>query len=221
MNDFKDIRVFYKKTGRLKYISHLDINRCMQRALKRAGLPVWYTQGFNTHIYLTFALPLSLGYESNYEVMDFRLIEEVPFEEVKQRMNEALPEGLEVFRVVEKRDKVDTIAAACYQIRLYGDDLQELETAWTDFLSEPWIEVEKKTKKGTMKTLDLKPALLEREIKELPGQTELTLLLPCSSSDTVNPLLIWGAYGRFIGREIPSPQVTRMDVYTADGKPFC
>ena len=54
-----NIRVFYHKTSRAKYISHLDIMRCMQRAVVRAGLPVWYTEGFNPHIYLTFSLPLS------------------------------------------------------------------------------------------------------------------------------------------------------------------
>ena len=73
-----NIRVFYNKTQRAKYISHLDINRCMQRALKRSGLPVWYTEGFHTHIYVTFALPTPLGFESMYEAMDFRLIEELP-----------------------------------------------------------------------------------------------------------------------------------------------
>ncbi len=53
------VRAFYKKTGRLKYISHLDINRCMQRAIKMSGLPVWYTEGFNPHAYVTFASALT------------------------------------------------------------------------------------------------------------------------------------------------------------------
>ncbi|WP_159427374.1 TIGR03936 family radical SAM-associated protein [Massilioclostridium coli] len=218
MNDFKDIRVFYKKTGRLKYISHLDINRCMQRALKRAGLPVWYTQGFNTHIYLTFALPLSLGYESNYEVMDFRLIEEVSFEEVKQRMNEALPEGLEVFRVAEKRDKVDTIAAACYQIRLYGDDLQELETSWTDFLSEPWIEVEKKTKKG-MKRIDIKPELLESQY-QLDGDCLLWKVKLPAGANNINPSLYLDEFCKTYPNIMTHCDVLRTDILRSDGKRF-
>ena len=75
---FIDYRVFYTKTGRLKYISHLDVNRLMQRALKRSGLPVWYSEGFNPHIYITFALPLALGLESRYEIMDFRLTANLP-----------------------------------------------------------------------------------------------------------------------------------------------
>ena len=86
-----DVRIFFSKTGRARYISHLDLNRCMQRALKRSGLPVVYTQGFNPHIRNTFALPLSLGYEGETETMDFRLEPELPLEEVARRLRESLP----------------------------------------------------------------------------------------------------------------------------------
>ena len=56
----KTVRVFFAKEGRLKYISHLDVTRCLARVFKRSRLPIWYTQGFNPHAYLTFALPLPL-----------------------------------------------------------------------------------------------------------------------------------------------------------------
>ena len=76
-NGFYTVRAFYRKEGRIKYISHLDMNRCISRDLKRSGLPVWHTLGFNSHIYLTFALPLSLGYESLCDSFDFRLTREM------------------------------------------------------------------------------------------------------------------------------------------------
>ncbi|MBQ9964192.1 MAG: DUF2344 domain-containing protein, partial [Clostridia bacterium] len=57
------MRITFSKTGSARYISHLDLNRTMTRAVRRAGLPIWYTEGFNRHPYLTFAAPLSLGYE--------------------------------------------------------------------------------------------------------------------------------------------------------------
>ena len=56
-----DVRLWFQKCGDARYISHLDLSRCMQRALKRSGLPIWYTEGFNPHAYVTFALPLSMG----------------------------------------------------------------------------------------------------------------------------------------------------------------
>ena len=86
-----NVRVFYTKTGRARFISHLDMMRFMTRALKRSGLPVWYTEGFNRHIYTTFALPLSLGFESMCEFMDFRLLpDEFDMEEVATRLNACL-----------------------------------------------------------------------------------------------------------------------------------
>ena len=68
----REVRLRFSKTGRLKYISHLDINRAMSRALKRAGIPLWYTEGFNPHPYMSFSLPLSLGVESLCESVDLR-----------------------------------------------------------------------------------------------------------------------------------------------------
>lgn len=113
-----NVRVFYHKTGRAKYISHLDIMRCMQRAVVRAGLPVWYTEGFNPHIYLTFSLPLSLGYESESEVMDFRLIDDgYPLDEVTVRLNRSLPPDIRVVRTASPVNKPEGIAAAVYEIK--------------------------------------------------------------------------------------------------------
>ncbi len=71
---------FYKKVGDARYISHLDLSRFMQRSLKRTGLPLWHTEGFNPHPYVTFALPLSVGQSGQRETMDFRLVSPVPTE---------------------------------------------------------------------------------------------------------------------------------------------
>ena len=64
----REVRLRFSKTGRLKYISHLDINRAMSRALKRAQIPLWYTEGFNPHPYMSFSLPLSLAKALIYEL---------------------------------------------------------------------------------------------------------------------------------------------------------
>lgn len=82
VKEFRTIRLVFSKTGRARYMSHLDLNRAMIRALRRAKLPVWYTEGFNRHPYVTFAAPLSLGYEGLHETMDLRLEEDVPMEEL-------------------------------------------------------------------------------------------------------------------------------------------
>ena len=82
-------RAVFRKYDRAKFISHLDLYRCMQRAFKRSSLSVWYTEGFNPHLYLMFPLPLSLGYESDCEIIDFSLTEELDNEYVKNKLNSA------------------------------------------------------------------------------------------------------------------------------------
>jgi hypothetical protein len=79
----KNVRLFYTKHSRMRFVSHLDMTRFMSRIIRRAKLPVWYTEGFNPHLYLTFALPLSLGMESEYEICDIRLTDdEFPIDEI-------------------------------------------------------------------------------------------------------------------------------------------
>ena len=80
----KNVRVWFEKKGSVRYISHLDLTRCMARGLKLSQLPVWYTEGFNPRIYMTYAMPLSLGVCGERECMDIRLTEELPLEQQEQ-----------------------------------------------------------------------------------------------------------------------------------------
>lgn len=112
VKDFKTIRLVFSKTGRAVYISHLDLNRAMIRAVRRAALPIWYTEGFNRHPYVTFAAPLSLGYEGLHETMDLRLEEDMPMEELTSRLNAVLPEGLAALSAAEAVRKAGEVAAA-------------------------------------------------------------------------------------------------------------
>ena len=86
----KSTRIWFHKFGTAKYISHLDLNRCVARAFHKAKLPMWYTEGFNPHAFVTFALPLSLGVEGKHESMDIRLLEDMPKEEIIHRLNDYL-----------------------------------------------------------------------------------------------------------------------------------
>ena len=144
------VRVFYRKLGRIKYISHLDMVRCISRALKRSGLPVWHTLGFHPHVYLTFALPLALGYESTCESMDFRLTGELPMEEVVERLNAVLPEGVRCYRAAPAGQKPEAIAWADYEITQEFDGMTaeaaaEKFAAWRNRETVPVV---KKGKKG-------------------------------------------------------------------------
>ena len=114
----KIVRVFFSKTGPAVFISHLDLMRAMQRALKRAGLPVWYTEGYNPHIYLTFALPISLGFEGLRESMDLKVADEVDITGFGARLAPCLPEGIGLVGVDYPVMKPAEIAFARYRIAI-------------------------------------------------------------------------------------------------------
>ncbi len=96
-------RLLFAKTGRAVYISHLDLMRTFPRAFLRAGLEVKQTEGFNQHSFVSIALPLSLGYSSRCELLEFELLSQVPLEEVPERMNRVLPEGITVLSCYESQ----------------------------------------------------------------------------------------------------------------------
>ena len=131
----------------------------MARAVRRAGIPLWYTEGFNRHPYITFASPLSLGFESLCESMDIRLVEDMTMDELVRRLNSVLPAGLEVIKAGEPVMKPKEIAFAAYRIAFQNSGFADFMENIKEFLSRQSIEVLKKTKKGDLKKVDLKPAL--------------------------------------------------------------
>ena len=141
----KNVRVFYRKFGSCKYISHLDTNRVMLRAIGKSGLNIWRTEGFNQHAYITFALPLSLGFGSECESMDFRVLDDnEDLSAIPERLNACLPEGIRVFRCAESVHKPAAIDSAKYAVRLEpmteGEiSFKELKEKLTAFVSLPEI----------------------------------------------------------------------------------
>ena len=216
-------RIFFKKFGPCKYISHLDLNRVMLRAVGRSGIDVWHTEGFNQHVYITFALPLSLGYASTCESMDFRLLNDnEDMVAVPAKLNAYLPEGLIVTRCVEAVMKPAAIASASYDIILEpmndGEiSFEELSEKLGAFLNLPEIIVSKKTKKGS-KDVDLKGYILAYEM--IPDEkTRFTLTLPAGGSLNINPSLLINALAEYIGVELYA-EVTRTGVFAEGGGDF-
>ncbi len=212
MNIVETVRVRFSKTGRAKYISHLDLMRTMTRVLRRAQIPLWYTEGFSKHPYITFAAPLSLGYEGLCEYMDFRLEEEMPMEEIVSRLNSSMPEGIVVSDAAPAVMKVGSIAASRWEIHFSAELLPQLE----EVLSCETIEVQKRTKKKTMKTLDIKPFISDVDIRTEGDRGIVTLTLPMGEQ-SINPsLLLTAAFGD----NAVDVAVTRLAVYNSEGKVF-
>ncbi len=209
----KTVRLLFSKTGRAKYISHLDLNRAVIRAVRRAHIPLWYTEGFNRHPYITFAAPLSLGFESVGEILELRLTEEMPLQEVTDRVNVALPEGLRILETFEAVKKVRELASARYTITLSCED-EKVKS----FLVQPEILVEKRTKKKEIKQIDIRPAFADAVVTDTKDGCEMKVTLPCGSENTVNPSLLLTALEKQLG-EVHA-QVLREALYDKDGQPF-
>lgn len=205
----RSVRVFYKKTGNMKFISHLDMNRFMIRMVRMSGIPVWYSEGFNPHPYITFALPLSLGFESDWEIMDIRLDrDEFPNEDVFKALKPLMPEGIEVFDCKDPVMKAGEVAYADFMID-FGSDISEITPALKDFLSSDTIEAEKKTKKGGYKTIDLKQFIKSYKI----GETNLSLTLAAGGSNNLNPKLLLDTFVSKTETNLPPYTVTRTMLY--------
>ena len=94
----------FSKTDEAAYISHMDLMHCMQRVIARAQLPVWYTEGFNQHIYISVALPLSTGYSGECEFLDFNCTADAIPENAVENMNAVMPKGLRVLEIYPLSD---------------------------------------------------------------------------------------------------------------------
>lgn len=212
----KNVRIWFEKTGAAKYISHLDLTHCMARALKLSGLPVWYTQGFNPRIYMTFAMPLSLGASGERECMDIRLTEDdAPLGEVAGKINACLPKDISVWGVTEPKNKLDAIAFADYTMRLETTDSAQLQAEIEGLFAQGPVTVMKHGKKGD-KELDITPYFSSLTMDSTAsGSLVLTVRLPCSVSGSVNPNLLLEALKRYKGRE-PYTEITRKRLLMED-----
>lgn len=217
----KNIRIWFKKDFECRYISHLDLNRCMLRALHKSKIPVWHTEGFNPHPFATFPLPLSLGFRGVNECMDVKIEDNnYSYEDIISKLNICLPRGIQVFKVTEPVMKAGKIAFADFSIKI-GDNRTSSHIIYKqleELLSHEKIEIEKKSKKG-LKTIDIKQGIKDFKISEMFDYVQLDIILSAGSADNVNPNLIISALEKYfdVCYEV---DITRNNLYNSDMELF-
>lgn len=218
----KNIRVKFKKEGRARYISHLDLNRFMLRAIRRAAIPVWYTEGFNTHPYIVFGQPLSLGYSSVCEYMDFKLVEDLSVEEAETRLSKQMPEGLNIINVKEAVKKIGEIEYAEYIISIIYNNVSKynIEKSIIPIFDYDSLVVLKKSKSGS-KEVDIKEFLDIKSITAVDNILDIDIVLPSNGKININPNLIPAILERYSKTPFDTFTVTKTDVYDAQMKTFC
>ncbi len=181
--------VRFEKTGPARHISHLDLQRLMQRAIRRAGIPAAYSQGFNPHMQLSFATALGLGLESVCEAMEIVLAGEISPEALLEALGRVLPEGIHVTRCTLLEGKshlTASISAAAYVVSSAGDH----SGAVLQFMQKESHFCKKRSKKGDVMT-DIRPLVLAASAEE----GKLKLLLTHSPSASLSPELLLGELG--------------------------
>jgi len=214
------VRATFEKCGRAKYISHLDLNRCMLRTFRRSGLPIWYTEGFNPHPYYSFALALSLGFESSCEILDFNITDDdMSMDEIRDKLNAVMPEGMGIVKVALQKQKITAIAKAEYTFSLVTDNTDGLFDAAQSLLALPEILIEKKTKKG-IKEVDIKPDMEILSCEKTSSSVDVRMYLPAGTQTNYNPTLFIEALKRSTDIPFEPQKIRREAILCADNSVF-
>lgn len=205
------LRVFWQKGGNSKYVSHLDTQRAIVRALIRSGLPLHYSQGFNPHPKLVFALPVSIFQEALYDVFDIELSENVAPKRVVEMLSPVMPKGTSVIDAAYPVKKLKELYAASYVISLDTDlTAAEVEKA---FGGE--VVVEKKSKKKCEMT-DISPMIISVSAKDAKGKVELSATLSATPDAYLNPKYLVD----FLGDRVSFAETVRTMLYDKQMKPL-
>ncbi len=217
----KTVRIWFKKIGTARYISHLDLNRCMSRAIHKAKIPLWYTQGFNPHAFITFALPLSLGISGERESMDIKLDgDEITRDELIERLNSALPDDIPVFDATEPVMKPGQIGSASYIMLLDTEkaDAQKTADQIENLFNSDAVIVPKHTKSGWI-DFDIKPYLNQTTITAKNDEVEISAILPAGSTININPVLLNDAIKKYLKLDLYA-DIRRTNIYDTNFKIF-
>ena len=215
-----DVRVFYEKTGMAKFISHLDTVHCFTRAIKRAKIPIWFTEGFNPHAFLTFAMPLSLGVESYCETVDIRLMQEEDLEELAVRLDNALPPDIHVSKIAIPVLTPQEIAWADYKIIFNNPDKNLISRAESIFEGDE-ITVMKKVKRGREKVekpVDVKGKILHYSLESENEKVVLNITLSSGMQNNINPSLLIGKIIEGSETDADAVDILKLKSYTSDLK---
>ena len=182
-----NLRIKFKKVGKLQYISHLDLVRTMNKIIVRAKLPLWYTEGFNPKPKMVFAAPLSTGTESVVEFMDLRLTEHVPEDEAMARLNANMTDEMQVICAYYPQSKLTDLKWLAYTITVNSpSNSKKMAELCDSLMKADRIEIVKKTKSGEALT-DIRPMIRSAEVSFDEGRIVVRCVLSADSQSFLNP----------------------------------
>ncbi|SET73368.1 TIGR03936 family radical SAM-associated protein [Lacrimispora sphenoides] len=212
------LRIKFSKQGPVKFVGHLDVMRYFQKAMRRAGIDIKYSEGFSPHQIMSFAAPLGVGLTSNGEYMDIEVNSMEDCKTMVSQLNEVMAEGIQIMEchILEERAKnaMSLVAAADYTLTFRDgkqpNDLVAFLNGLSDFMGQDHIFITKKTKKGE-REIDLKAFIYELSVH---GET-IFMKISAGSADNIKPELVMEAYYQWLGQTCPefAFQIQREEVY--------
>ena len=209
------VRLKFRKYGVMKFIGHLDIMRYFQKAMRRASIPIAYSQGFSPHMIMSFANPLGVGLTSDGEYFDIELIEKINSISAVTQLNSVMVEGIEIISFVELPDDQKTgmsiVSAADYRVTLKeGKFSDAFIEGLSRFVSESEILIMKKTKKS-FREVDIRPLIYKLEFNE----ESVFMQVATGSVENLKPDLVMEALLGYLGieKETMKFHYHRLEVY--------
>lgn len=236
-------RVRFAKTGHVRFIGHLDIMRFFQKAIRKSGLPIKYTEGFSPHQIMSFGAPLSLGVESVCEYMDIELWDEkmkgMSSQAAMDLLNASMCDGLEILSFKKLSDDAKNAMTAMKEakLRILFEDIsvKDLRAAIEDVLSKEEVLATKKLKEKhrpkygkranmeveTEKEINIRPLIYELDAMEYEGNAGLNMCISQGSVDNLKPELLLKVLEKYDGLSdinSHSKRVMRLELYAENHK---
>ncbi len=218
-------RVKFTKEGPLKYTGHLDVMRFFQRVIRRAELPVAYSEGYSPHQILSFAFPLSVGFTSEAEYFDVEMTDRVEEEEILRLLNENSVPFIRILQVRELPEKakncMSIVFASAYEVT-FRDNVPlppDYASKWAEFFERDSILLQKPKKKGGgFLEIDLKDYVYARSVPEGKQRT-IAFTVNSSSSGNIRPGFVAESFLSYLCIEIPEHAylVHRTEIYENAG----
>lgn len=181
------LRITFAKTDAMRYTGHLDLYRAWERLVRRAGLPLAYTQGFSPHPRINLASALPLGFTGEAELIDIWLAEDSALPECGMKLREAAPPGIEIHRVEavdEKAPTLQSVVEASEYVMTLLERVEGLEARLATVLEKTEIRRERRGKAYDLRPLILTAAVIEADEQ---GRQRLAARLAAREGATGRP----------------------------------
>lgn len=217
----RTVRIWFEKIGVLRFVSHLDTMRCMTRAVRRAGIPLWYTEGFNPHPYLNFPAPMPLGVAGLKEPMDIRIEGDMSDAQIIERLNSQLPPQMKIVGITEPVSKPAALKYAKYLIELeaqpgLADNIEKALSSGTLTCEKPG----KVNGRKSVKTVDISAGLKAYDVRREGDMIIIDVTLPCSNESNINPINLMTAIKTYLDEDILPVSMTRYALLIEDMSDF-